>query len=157
MVKLESVDMKTNSLTVTGIDLIDGTPVIDVKPVIPYDTPSSLMVPDWVYEDLVLRRVVFSEEASTGVQACLDNLGRKRKINFYNDAQGFKEAVTEVIEYLQVYSIECEVFQRIRQCAAGFLHSRTHFTQSACIQMFLCPLRIALMRYSQHHLSLKIL
>ncbi|CAM9848607.1 unnamed protein product [Discosporangium mesarthrocarpum] len=97
MVKLEGVDMKNATLSISGLDLVDGTPLIDVKPVVPYDIPSALVVPEWVHEDVVLRRVVFSEEACEGIKSCVELDGRKRKVRFYKDAQGLKDAVTEVL------------------------------------------------------------
>ncbi|MDD5311822.1 MAG: tRNA (N6-threonylcarbamoyladenosine(37)-N6)-methyltransferase TrmO [Dehalococcoidia bacterium] len=38
-----------NILTVSGLDAIDGTPVLDIKPYIPEDLPSAeIKLPDWV-------------------------------------------------------------------------------------------------------------
>jgi len=38
-----------NVLTVMGLDAIDGTPVIDIKPYMPpLDSPPDVRVPDWV-------------------------------------------------------------------------------------------------------------
>ena len=46
-VKLVSV--KGNMLIVTGLDAMDGTPVLDVKPYIPeFDSASNVKMPDWV-------------------------------------------------------------------------------------------------------------
>ena len=43
------VERKGNVLKVIGLDVIDGTPVIDIKPYIPpLDSPSPVKVPDWV-------------------------------------------------------------------------------------------------------------
>jgi tRNA-Thr(GGU) m(6)t(6)A37 methyltransferase TsaA len=43
------VERKGNMLTVVGLDAIDGTPVIDIKPYIPHvDSPPDVRVPDWV-------------------------------------------------------------------------------------------------------------
>lgn len=36
VVKLLSVDRKTNTLQLGGVDLLDGTPILDVKPYVPY-------------------------------------------------------------------------------------------------------------------------
>ena len=39
-----------NILKVSGLDAIDGTPVIDIKPYIPgYDSPSDVRVPKWIH------------------------------------------------------------------------------------------------------------
>jgi tRNA (Thr-GGU) A37 N-methylase len=38
-----------NILKVQGLDAIDGSPVLDIKPYIPgYDSASDATVPDWV-------------------------------------------------------------------------------------------------------------
>ena len=50
MVELLSIDGTT--LRVRGLDAIDGTPVIDIKPYYPpYDTPNGeIRVPDWIWK-----------------------------------------------------------------------------------------------------------
>ncbi len=41
--------MEPNALVVCGLDAIDGTPVIDVKPYYPaYDCVTGATVPEWV-------------------------------------------------------------------------------------------------------------
>jgi tRNA-Thr(GGU) m(6)t(6)A37 methyltransferase TsaA len=43
------VERKGNVLKVVGLDAIDGTPVLDIKPYLPpYDSPADFKVPDWV-------------------------------------------------------------------------------------------------------------
>ena len=43
------VQRRDNILTVKGLDAIDGTPVIDIKPYIPgYDSVDNAKVPSWV-------------------------------------------------------------------------------------------------------------
>jgi tRNA (Thr-GGU) A37 N-methylase len=37
-----------NVLTVKGLDALDGTPVLDIKPYMPgYDSPGGAVMPDW--------------------------------------------------------------------------------------------------------------
>ena len=48
--KLLKVDR--NSVRVEGLDLVDGTPVLDIKPYIPeYDSNSTAILPEWAYEN----------------------------------------------------------------------------------------------------------
>jgi tRNA-Thr(GGU) m(6)t(6)A37 methyltransferase TsaA len=48
---VELLSVGNSDLTVRGLDAIDGTPVIDIKPYYPqYDRISSAVVPDWVNE-----------------------------------------------------------------------------------------------------------
>ena len=47
---------KNNRLQVVGLDAFDGTPVLDIKPYIPYDVPvqgdwiENARIPEWVRE-----------------------------------------------------------------------------------------------------------
>lgn len=51
IVRLEK--RRKNVLRVTGLDAINGTPVIDIKPHIPhYDAPSEVRLPDWITQPL---------------------------------------------------------------------------------------------------------
>jgi tRNA-Thr(GGU) m(6)t(6)A37 methyltransferase TsaA len=46
VVKLVSVE--ADGITVRGLDAIDGTPILDVKPYLPrWDSPGDATVPDW--------------------------------------------------------------------------------------------------------------
>lgn len=43
------VERKKNVLKVTGLDAMNGTPVIDIKPFIPgHDLPEGAKIPDWL-------------------------------------------------------------------------------------------------------------
>ena len=42
------VERKGNVLTVTGLDALDGSPVLDIKPYQPYGEPEDMRVPDWM-------------------------------------------------------------------------------------------------------------
>ena len=43
------IDVKDNVITVQGLDAIDGTPVLDIKPYFPvYDTKKDAVTPEWV-------------------------------------------------------------------------------------------------------------
>ncbi|MGZ5154619.1 MAG: tRNA (N6-threonylcarbamoyladenosine(37)-N6)-methyltransferase TrmO [Burkholderiales bacterium] len=44
---------RRNVIRVKGLDAINGTPVLDIKPYIPrYDAPSEVRLPDWVLQPL---------------------------------------------------------------------------------------------------------
>lgn len=64
---------KTISLYLSGLDLVDGTPVVDIKPYVPtYDSASCCRVPDWVSEGLLLRKkVMFSPKAEKQLSSIL--------------------------------------------------------------------------------------
>jgi tRNA-Thr(GGU) m(6)t(6)A37 methyltransferase TsaA len=46
------LERRANILRVQGLDAIDGTPVIDIKPYIPdYDSARNATVPDWIIRE----------------------------------------------------------------------------------------------------------
>ncbi|MBI2128880.1 tRNA (N6-threonylcarbamoyladenosine(37)-N6)-methyltransferase TrmO [Candidatus Woesearchaeota archaeon] len=50
-VKLVEVDHRNNKIKVKGLDIIDGTPIIDIKPYWPqYDEVKGAKIPSWVYK-----------------------------------------------------------------------------------------------------------
>jgi tRNA (Thr-GGU) A37 N-methylase len=48
VVKLEG--QVKNVLIVTGLDALNGTPVLDIKPYLPGDSIAKIKVPDWVHK-----------------------------------------------------------------------------------------------------------
>ena len=49
---VELISIEGTTLRVRGLDAIDGTPVIDIKPYYPpYDTPiGEVRVPEWIWK-----------------------------------------------------------------------------------------------------------
>ncbi|CAM9178595.1 unnamed protein product [Phaeothamnion confervicola] len=97
MVRLDSVDAAAMTLRISAVDLMEGTPVLDVKPVIPYDVPIDLSVPDWVREpDVRARPVNFTPEAA----ASLEDLGfasERPCCRFYPDTDAYRAAAASVL------------------------------------------------------------
>ena len=51
--KVESIDIKRGILELSGIDLVAGTPVLDIKPYVPgYDAVPGATFPDWIKASL---------------------------------------------------------------------------------------------------------
>jgi len=51
--RIESIDFSEGQIWVTGLDLLDNTPVLDIKPYISrYDSISNSLAPLWVSEDI---------------------------------------------------------------------------------------------------------
>lgn len=44
------LERKGNQLKVVGLDALDGTPVVDIKPYLPGDSATDIKTPDWVYK-----------------------------------------------------------------------------------------------------------
>ena len=82
LVQLQSWDSSAKQLHVVGLDLVNGTPVYDVKPCVPWDIPnfyhskmissvfvdmgshgSGFRVPDWVKESDVFPEISFTDVA----------------------------------------------------------------------------------------------
>jgi tRNA-Thr(GGU) m(6)t(6)A37 methyltransferase TsaA len=42
------IERRGNVLRVTGLDALDGSPILDIKPYQPYQEPKGIMVPDWM-------------------------------------------------------------------------------------------------------------
>ena len=59
LAQITSVCKKTRTVFLSCCDLVDGTPVMDIKPYVPaYDTVPSHRVPDWISETIATRNVV---------------------------------------------------------------------------------------------------
>eukprot|EP01116_Phalansterium_solitarium_P024210 TRINITY_DN8804_c0_g1_i1.p1 TRINITY_DN8804_c0_g1~~TRINITY_DN8804_c0_g1_i1.p1 ORF type:complete len:421 (+),score=123.49 TRINITY_DN8804_c0_g1_i1:14-1276(+) len=76
LVRLERVDGDT--LHLSGVDMIDGTPILDVKPYLPdYDAVPDAAIPDWIKDPPIAQRslqVSFTDEALATLQKLLPSL-----------------------------------------------------------------------------------
>ncbi|QDZ24757.1 tRNA (adenine(37)-N6)-methyltransferase [Chloropicon primus] len=78
--KIDSVQDKC--LIVSGLDLVDGSPVLDIKPYVPFcDVIESAATPAWVgraveHEPLHISSVVITDKAMRKLRFCWDNLGK---------------------------------------------------------------------------------
>ncbi|GAB2267466.1 hypothetical protein Dimus_002449 [Dionaea muscipula] len=73
--KVEAV--QGNMVLLSGVDLVDGTPVLDIKPYLPYcDSIEGATVPEWVMEDnlLAVNSVSFSKGISSTLADCWESL-----------------------------------------------------------------------------------
>jgi tRNA-Thr(GGU) m(6)t(6)A37 methyltransferase TsaA len=67
VVRIEALDLenpKGPRVTVSGVDMLDGTPVLDVKPYIPYADSHPRAQSGWAREKIQRRQVRFSAVAS---------------------------------------------------------------------------------------------
>jgi tRNA-Thr(GGU) m(6)t(6)A37 methyltransferase TsaA len=93
VVKLRAVH--NNSVELSGIDFVDGTPVLDIKPYIPYDNVDSsvLQVPEWVLPGSTPpMEVRLTADAELGLQRATDS-----GLEFYDKVQDAKKALQQVL------------------------------------------------------------
>lgn len=95
MAALDKVEDGT--IFLSSIDLIDGTPILDIKPYIPAsDSLPSCRVPGWVAgggDPVVppLKRVTFSQEANAQLRTLVPRL------RFYNTVESVQAAIEDVL------------------------------------------------------------
>eukprot|EP00002_Diphylleia_rotans_P040160 TRINITY_DN9471_c0_g1_i3.p1 TRINITY_DN9471_c0_g1~~TRINITY_DN9471_c0_g1_i3.p1 ORF type:complete len:379 (-),score=49.06 TRINITY_DN9471_c0_g1_i3:160-1296(-) len=95
---LVEVDLESGVVTIGAHDLIDGTPILDIKPFIPaYDQAhgAQLKVPHWVDDSPVqlLNDIVISEQ----VKAQIEQLCSSKALAFYPDAELFCKVLSDVL------------------------------------------------------------
>ncbi|KAF0711537.1 Aste57867_5231 [Aphanomyces stellatus] len=65
LAKIDRVDMATKSLWISALDLVDGTPVLDLKPYVPmYDSLPDAGVPLWIQQSIGAESVVHVSAAA---------------------------------------------------------------------------------------------
>jgi tRNA (adenine37-N6)-methyltransferase len=94
--KIESIHHDT--ITLSCIDLVHGTPIIDIKPYIPYDCIAEAVVPSWVgrrlehaHDDPLVLDVSFVAEFDLQLQPLLPHL------RFYQSIDLLKSAIQEIL------------------------------------------------------------
>jgi len=95
----------------SGIDLIDGTPVLDIKPYIPqYDSLPHVLVPDWTYDAPVpsLQAVTFELGTEESLQKLVPSM------RFYNSYEDIRSAIEQVL-ILDIRSIRRRKTDKVRE------------------------------------------
>ncbi|KAJ8750953.1 hypothetical protein K2173_016134 [Erythroxylum novogranatense] len=88
-----------NIVLLSGVDLVDGTPILDVKPYLPYcDSIPGAAVPKWVMMDdmLAVASVSFSDDFPTAITNCWKSVEKK---SLYASPQEFQCLVKEVLSW----------------------------------------------------------
>lgn len=95
LARIERVDMKGRRLYVSACDLVNGTPILDIKPYVPmYDTMDNPMVPQWIEETIDTRNVV---TVYADVPAKVKAICHKFK-QYKNEHELFMQAVVETLK-----------------------------------------------------------
>ncbi|GMI94907.1 hypothetical protein like AT4G28020 [Hibiscus trionum] len=95
--KVEAV--QGNMLLLSGVDLVDGTPVLDIKPYLPYcDSIEGAVVPAWVTADSVLSvaSVSFTDDFSSSLA---DSWKSAEKKSLYSSPDELKSLVKQVLSW----------------------------------------------------------
>ncbi|MCD7468912.1 hypothetical protein HAX54_007465 [Datura stramonium] len=103
--KIDAVD--GNKVFISGVDLVDGSPVLDIKPYLPYcDSIPTAMVPDWVKADnmLAITSVNFSHDFSASLNSCWSRKMEKKKkkkneISLYTSSTEFQNLIQQVLSW----------------------------------------------------------
>lgn len=103
LVKVERLDIHNHRFYVSAIDLVNGTPVYDIKPYVPWDMPGRfdglpIKTPAWVEGDDSLSQVAFTAAAESDLN---DVLSRQLMAPLYTDKNnGFEGAIETLKQVL---------------------------------------------------------
>ncbi|CAE6172446.1 unnamed protein product [Arabidopsis arenosa] len=92
-------EIQKDKVLLSGVDLVDGTPVLDIKPYLPYsDSIQGASVPNWVKEDclLAVASVTFSETFSSSITSCWKLIEKK---SLYGSADEFRSLIMQVLSW----------------------------------------------------------
>ncbi|XP_040930383.1 tRNA (adenine(37)-N6)-methyltransferase isoform X2 [Gossypium hirsutum] len=95
--KVEAV--QGNMVLLSGVDLVDGTPVLDIKPYLPYcDSIEGAVVPNWVMLDSMLSvaSVGFSDDFSSSLLDCWKSVEKK---SLYSSPDELKSLVKQALSW----------------------------------------------------------
>ena len=93
--KIEQIN--NNTLHLSGIDLVDGTPILDIKPYIYTDSIPETQMPEWVR-----RKPIQDEGIAVNfriyIESQIEELIRENKLEFYGEAGEVMTLIREVLE-----------------------------------------------------------
>lgn len=91
LVKLDKVEDR--KIWVSGIDLIDETPILDIKPYHPVDALSQFHCPEYITRPIFIYKVNFHEYSINRIQL----IKEKFTLQFYDNQEDWQEIITEVL------------------------------------------------------------
>jgi len=99
-----SVDAARGKLVLDGIELVDGTPVLDIKPYVPFcDSIPGATAPDWVGREAVGKdeplKIARVDVAARAEAPMSSSFTRSAASKLYGDVGEFIEFVKEVLSY----------------------------------------------------------
>lgn len=142
--RIEHLDQRNVRIHISGMDLVDGTPVVDIKPYVPIydsvggndddDDDDGVRLPMWVKEGLSLQRtVVVNDSARMELQSILT--ANPNALEFYGPSHG-DETIDETMENVlkcirQVLAMDVRSSYQTKRTRAGtFRAERSNRIQS---------------------------
>ena len=93
--KIEHVDAKKRTVYVSGVDLVDGSPVLDIKPYLPmFDSIPQAKTASWAKFDTPRRDVTIRECAHFDTEECVKAF---RKRGLFKNVAEVRDAVMQVL------------------------------------------------------------
>ncbi len=86
--------IENDTVFLSGVDLIDGTPIVDIKPYVPYsDCIPDAICPEWIHGNELIPRenISFSERATEELAKYAPHC------KYYSSVDEVKEAIVEVL------------------------------------------------------------
>ncbi len=139
--RIERLDKRNVRLHISGMDLVDGTPVLDIKPYVPvYDSMmSDVRLPNWVEGGLSLKRsVIVNESARKELQTILQE--NPDALEFYGPNHGdvtIEETMEKVLDCIQdVLAVDVRSSYQTKKSRAGkFKAERSTHLQDAAMKL----------------------
>ena len=95
LAKIEGVDKKKRRLMLSACDLVDETPIYDIKPFVEmYDSAPNAVFPQWIMETIHTRNEVIIKD---DILAKVERFQNKLK-QYKNDAPAFLQGLRETLE-----------------------------------------------------------
>ena len=91
LAKIEKIEDR--KILVSGIDLIDETPILDIKPYHPADCMPNYSIPAYINNPIFIFEVIFHDYALERIRFIKDNFNLK----FYSQEENWAEIITEVL------------------------------------------------------------
>lgn len=99
LARMDKID-ENGVLYLSSIDLCDGTPILDIKPVIEYDCVQNLKVPEWIKDPIVSLQTfttAFTENSLQQLQNIMENY--KLKLFKPDEQKQVQNFIQQVIKY----------------------------------------------------------
>ena len=93
--KIEHVDAKKRTVYVSGVDLVDGSPVLDIKPYLPmFDSIPKAKTASWATFDTPRRDVTINKDARFDTAECVKAF---KKRGLFKTVEEVRDAVMQVL------------------------------------------------------------